>query len=531
MKKLLIIGSFLTLTTAAYSQATWNGSGTTGNAYRSGNVGIGTGASPGFALDILSGVADDGVRVTQNGIGAAGIHLYNTTSGGRNYGIFSYGAGSAYAGDFGIYDYTGSAFRFHIDGTTGNVGIGTGAPAQKLDVAGNINTNGIVTIGSNFILNSTGAFKNNAWAGTGNRVIVTDASGNLSALTQGSATQVLYGNGTWGNLAATSFVATGSDLNLPSGKLGIGTTPSAPLDVVGDANVRGNVRSTNLAGTGERIVVADANGNLKAIGGGSNGGACVNAMPWCLGGNYPAGTTLPHNNIGTCNNVPFILKSNDVQSVFIQPNSFVGIGLNNSNPTAALDVSDGSASSSYHIRIFGNANGDIISNTHLKLAYDPGKVFEITEGGGTNRMLINATGNVGFGDNSTAAPNGAKVNVNVTNAATDAFDIYNTITNKAEFRVKSTGFVYAREINVQLTAFPDYVFANEYKLQSLESLESYIKTNKHLPNVPTAEQVEKEGANLGELSRIQMEKIEELTLYMIELKKEIEELKKKVNEK
>lgn len=97
------------------------------------------------------------------------------------------------------------------------------------------------------------------------------------------------------------------------------------------------------------------------------------------------------------------------------------------------------------------------------------------------------------------------------------------------FRVKNSGVVYSREINVQLTNYPDYVFKNDYKLMSLDKLENYIKTNKHLPNVPSAKQIETDGANLGELNKIQMEKIEELTLYIIELKKELEAIKKQIN--
>jgi hypothetical protein len=97
------------------------------------------------------------------------------------------------------------------------------------------------------------------------------------------------------------------------------------------------------------------------------------------------------------------------------------------------------------------------------------------------------------------------------------------------FKVKKTGIVYAREINVQLTAFPDYVFASNYKLMPLEDLETFIEKNKHLPNIPPASVVEDEGGNLGELARLQMEKIEELTLYIIQLKKEIEDLKKRDN--
>jgi hypothetical protein len=95
------------------------------------------------------------------------------------------------------------------------------------------------------------------------------------------------------------------------------------------------------------------------------------------------------------------------------------------------------------------------------------------------------------------------------------------------FRVYGDGRVYATEVNVQLaTTFPDYVFSKEYKLMSLNSLENYIAENHHLPNVPSAKEIEANGANLGELAKIQMEKIEELTLYIIELKKEVEELKK-----
>ncbi|PKP50895.1 MAG: hypothetical protein CVT95_02145 [Bacteroidetes bacterium HGW-Bacteroidetes-12] len=62
---------------------------------------------------------------------------------------------------------------------------------------------------------------------------------------------------------------------------------------------------------------------------------------------------------------------------------------------------------------------------------------------------------------------------------------------------------------------------------SIGQLENYVTANKHLPNMPTAEQVEKEGADLGEINRVLVEKVEELTLYIIELNKRMELLEAK----
>ncbi|PVW16533.1 hypothetical protein DDV96_04605 [Marixanthomonas spongiae] len=75
----------------------------------------------------------------------------------------------------------------------------------------------------------------------------------------------------------------------------------------------------------------------------------------------------------------------------------------------------------------------------------------------------------------------------------------------------------------------DYVFENNYRLRSLSELEKYIKKNKHLPGVPSAKKLEKEGIDVGKMQAKQMEKIEELTLYVISLKKEIEVLKSKLD--
>lgn len=90
------------------------------------------------------------------------------------------------------------------------------------------------------------------------------------------------------------------------------------------------------------------------------------------------------------------------------------------------------------------------------------------------------------------------------------------------------GRIIAEEVRVQLRAsWPDYVFANNYKLTPLNEVEKFIQQNKHLPNMPSASEIETTGQELGEIQRKLLEKVEELTLYVIDLKKEIEILKNK----
>lgn len=83
-------------------------------------------------------------------------------------------------------------------------------------------------------------------------------------------------------------------------------------------------------------------------------------------------------------------------------------------------------------------------------------------------------------------------------------------------------------MNVTVTGWADYVFAEGYKLSALNEVEAYIKANKHLPGVPSESAVKKDGLALSEMGALQMQKIEELTLYMIELKKENENLNKRL---
>ena len=76
-----------------------------------------------------------------------------------------------------------------------------------------------------------------------------------------------------------------------------------------------------------------------------------------------------------------------------------------------------------------------------------------------------------------------------------------------------------------MTTWPDYVFNKDYVLPSLQDVEKYIEKNKHLENVPSAAEIEKNGLNLAKMDEVLLKKVEELTLYVIQLQKEVEALK------
>lgn len=92
------------------------------------------------------------------------------------------------------------------------------------------------------------------------------------------------------------------------------------------------------------------------------------------------------------------------------------------------------------------------------------------------------------------------------------------------------GKITCEEVLVKLSQnWPDYVFSDTYKLQSLQEVKSYIKENHHLPGIPSAAQVESDGIEVGDMQHRLLEKIEELTLHLIRLEEELNALKAKQN--
>jgi len=118
---------------------------------------------------------------------------------------------------------------------------------------------------------------------------------------------------------------------------------------------------------------------------------------------------------------------------------------------------------------------------------------------GTDRVtILNSNGNVGIG---------------ITNP-----------TNKLEVN----GTIRTKEVIVENTNWPDYVFSPDYQLPSLESVSKHIQENKHLPNIPSAAEVAEQGVSLSEISTKLLQKIEELTLYTIQQQEMIDVLKEKI---
>ena len=116
---------------------------------------------------------------------------------------------------------------------------------------------------------------------------------------------------------------------------------------------------------------------------------------------------------------------------------------------------------------------------------------------GTSRMEINADGQVGIGTN----------------------------LHQSESLLTVAGRIHAREVKVTANAGgADFVFDEDYNLPDIDEVDSFIKTNKHLPDIPSADEMVNNGIDLGEMQIKLLQKIEELTLYVIELKKENEEM-------
>ncbi|WP_436517256.1 hypothetical protein [Ekhidna sp. To15] len=101
-------------------------------------------------------------------------------------------------------------------------------------------------------------------------------------------------------------------------------------------------------------------------------------------------------------------------------------------------------------------------------------------------------------------------------------------TDSPSEKLEVNGTIRSKEVKVEATGWPDYVFESDYNLRSLEETEEYIKTNKHLPEIPSAKEMEANGVQLGEMNMLLLKKIEELTLYVIDLKKENEAQQKEI---
>ena len=148
-------------------------------------------------------------------------------------------------------------------------------------------------------------------------------------------------------------------------------------------------------------------------------------------------------------------------------------------------------------------------------------------------FMLTGTGRFGFGDTSSThlfnvqgtARFGSAVTLAQSLTVGGNTTLSGSLAIGSGFFCDAQGYLKVKHLKVTLTDWPDYVFCGNRALMPLDELESYVNENNHLPGVPTAEEVERNGADLGEMNRLLMEKVEELTLYVIDLQKQIDELK------
>ncbi len=213
--------------------------------------------------------------------------------------------------------------------------------------------------------------------------------------------------------------------------------------------------------------------------------------------------------------------------------------------TTANNNSDGTVNG----LLIENFNANTDGNYSLKIDTELGEVFSVSDQGNVLIKNVWATNS-----GATGQLNGLKILTNGYRGHDYAFEIWTGNTNKM-FSVSQSGHVHiGPDLNfdipdsdlyrlyvqdgirtervrvdvASLNGWADYVFEEDYQMMPLAELESYIQKNKHLPGVPSAQQVVEEGIDLAEMNKVLLEKVEELTLRNIYLDKRLDDLEKKM---
>lgn len=393
---------------------------------------------------------------------------------------------------------TGDTYR------TGNVGIGTSTPTAALNIA----NSGALPF---FVQRTSGQIN-------GLKLFFT--SNPAAGITVGAGSSIFQNTSVTSDILFMPTPTTFGMVIKSNSKVGIGTTSPVTALTVQASTMNDGIRIIQTGTT------ASALGLFNTSAGARN---------WAL---FSTGS----GNGQGAGNFSIYDYTAAADRLFIQ-GSTGNIGIGTTTPSALLNVHDGALRLTGMVAGYGGpqlifgGNSVTAPNGEWALEYTvatPGKEgmnfwrpAGATGVGGNNFLFLGNNGNVGVGTDNTTAKLTVNGNVligdpgvvTIPNANYKLFVETGILTEKVRVAIKNTA------------NWSDYVFADEYKLPELAEVEAFLKTNKHLPNIPSAEEVVKDGIDLGAMDAKLLGKVEELTLYIIALNKEIELLKSKQEQK
>ncbi|MGB3074916.1 MAG: hypothetical protein WBB36_06325, partial [Chitinophagales bacterium] len=282
---------------------------------------------------------------------------------------------------------------------------------------------------------------------------------------------------------------------------GIGYGNRTTMDLLGSATNYGNYTSITSGGTGTWDGVYKTMSGLGTLYGqyisipatsGSNAktGVYVN-IPSSTGSNYGLFSVVDENNSGSY--AAFLYGK-----VYCTGN----VGIGTTNPQAQLQVDFGEDAEP-------TGGGFIVSGsmTSTNIAIDNNEIMARNNGAVSKLFLNNDGGDVSM------CYAGGSVMIGASVPATG-------------YLLSVDGKVMCEELKVQLSeSWPDYVFDENYSMPSISELKKFVTTNKHLPGIPAADVMKEHGLSVGEMQTKMMQKVEELSLYIIQLQDQIDALK------